>query len=78
MKREEGQDEVVENQEIKEPTNEKKENLKEDIEKNEKEKEKENEKEEIDHIDELILNLRNKLAKRGLLNLITFIFIKII
>ena len=69
-KKEEGQDEVVENQEIKEPTNEKKENLKEDIEKNEKEKEKENEKEEIDHTDELILNLRNKLAKRGLLNLI--------
>ena len=30
----------------------------------------ENEKEEIDHVDELILNIRNKLAKRGLLNLI--------
>ena len=33
-------------------------------------KEKENENEEIDHTDELILNLRKKLAKRGLLNLI--------
>ena len=31
---------------------------------------KENEKEEIDHVDELILNIRNKLAKKGLLNLI--------
>ena len=67
-KKEEGQDEVVENQEIKEPTKEEKENSKEDKEKNEKENE--NEKEEIDHTDELILNLRNKLAKRGLLNLI--------
>ena len=30
----------------------------------------ENDKEEIDHVDELILNIRNKLAKKGLLNLI--------
>ena len=29
----------------------------------------ENDKEEIDHVDELILNIRNKLAKKGLLNL---------
>ena len=59
--------------------------LKDNTKKNEQDKEKEkineekcdenkanneNDKEEIDHVDELILNIRNKLAKKGLLNLI--------
>ena len=37
---------------------------------NENKENNENDKEEIDHVDELILNIRNKLAKKGLLNLI--------
>ena len=38
--------------------------------KKEDENVKEKENEELDHVDELILNIRNKLSKRGLLNLI--------
>ena len=58
-KKEEEKEVVEENQDQNEPKEEDKEK-----------KEKENENEEIDHTDELILNLRKKLAKRGLLNLI--------
>ena len=58
---EENQEQKVEEKNIEE---EKENNVKEDKEG------KENDNEEIDHIDELILNIRNKLAKRGLLNLI--------